>query len=76
MGILVPEFLNGYPVKAIAYHPSNDNVMVLVERQSHPVHEWVVAIWNGDSAWYWGNYYKKEQDARNHYPDLIWQNYY
>lgn len=63
-----PEYLNGYPVMRSRPMEGLEH-RVMVYRESHPVHQYVVAYWwpSLGSAWQSGHYYAEESDAVQDY---------
>jgi hypothetical protein len=63
-----PSRLNGYPVVKCDKRRGvlrSDAFIVMVHREGHPTHPYVVATWSPScgTEWVWGNYCKDRDEA-------------
>lgn len=64
---MIPQTLNGYPVKAFTIHPQGDRALVLVCRPQ-AFQPWVAATWWPElgETWQWGHYFDSWEEADAH----------
>lgn len=60
----IPTEVNGYPVIAATPRKSG-GLHIIVKREGHPVHPYVMASWheNNPNEWSWGHYCETLEEA-------------